>query len=461
MQQTGYSKLSQADAAAFDKYTHRVRELNIFDAKSAQQIGDLCLLRHTALFPNLRELVWVFSQDTLAIIPLLQPSIKKIELVYPLEDGIGSEVPSPQSHVMALRLLPSHIPNLESLTTTNNSWRLCSETLSESLLHLHHLRELCCDRDLEVRTLKFLSKLPTLRELRFDAVSQNDFPPLSPGGFPALENFHMGDIIPNVMQVIDSISSPYIKKCTVDFLDATDDFTPLITLITSRWSSTLTSFSLASYNAEDPPCVFPMTALELLYTCRQLKTFEVQHDLILELNDSDVDAIASAWPKLQILLIYPQMPRPPKVTLPALRRLVQKCPQLDWLTIPIDASTTPPLAPSLLSNDQDTNRVSVLRLEKSICGDAKCVSQFIRRAFPSLHSLSVGAWQADSEEQLRAWTDTADTVKRMYKDPIIAQLATNRYLFAEDEDEDEDEDHDEDEEDEDDEDQDVWDGPYY
>jgi hypothetical protein len=196
------------------------------------------------------------------------------------------------------------------------------------------------------------------------------------------------------MRVVTSISPPSVKSFGPGIADAALDVLALTNLTSSRWSSTLTSFTLSWCHKFSPPYTFPITTLEPLYACRGLETFGIRGNVLVELNDCDIDRIAEAWPSLESLSVQPKMSQPPKVTLCALHRLTRSCLRLRILAVSADASATT----SRLPHGDQRCRVFRLAWIQYVCGNAKHVAKFIRHTFPTLSLFTVGTWVGGSRE---------------------------------------------------------------
>lgn len=117
-----YWPASAVDAIAFDKDTHRVRELSIIDPEGSPDLILLSSLRETPLFRQRRKLRWTFFDGSLRVIPLLHSFIREVDFTC-YEDV---EFRTPHAHAIVLRLLPSLVPDLEVLRSTGNTLPICS-----------------------------------------------------------------------------------------------------------------------------------------------------------------------------------------------------------------------------------------------------------------------------------------------------------------------------------------------
>lgn len=152
--------------------------------------------------------------------------------------------------------------------------------------------------------------------------------------------------------------------------------------------------------------------LKPLHLCRHLEVLILegpQH--IMRFDDRGVEAMAQAWPHLEILkLRHPQAVAPPVVTLRTLQTLVRLCLRLDTLEIAIDASTEIPHGPSRMSR---VSWVRHLNLNSSIPCDeyVRGIANFIRETFPRLNGFEASTWSESSR------ADTWPGVRRLVLAP--------------------------------------------
>ncbi|KAJ7174790.1 hypothetical protein C8R46DRAFT_990837 [Mycena filopes] len=84
-------------------------------------------------------------------------------------------------------------------------------------------------------------------------------------------------------------------------------------------------------------------ALEPLLVFRNLVVLQLSHSAGFHLDDTQVENLASAWPRIKILQLRPHSScrLPPRVTLEGVYAFAKHCPSLKSLTIAFDATTVP------------------------------------------------------------------------------------------------------------------------
>jgi hypothetical protein len=124
--------------------------------------------------------------------------------------------------------------------------------------------------------------------------------------------------------------------------------------------------------------------------------------------DTDVHAMARAWPLLTTLIIAPPRARregPPGVRLYALWALAAGCPRLRTLAMEVDASSEvkAPFCAEEGTTSSSGHAVVMdeLMLYTSPCGDPLLVADFLNRAFPRLPSHAFHVYSTEQESQAK------------------------------------------------------------
>lgn len=220
-----------------------------------------------------------------------------------------------------------------------------------------------------------MSKLSALKTLEFKSIHGNASSPIPSACFPILNHFGMVDGSTGVLLAVSSTSSTCVKSLRISFTDGSGDLFALMSLASSRWSDTLTSFTLDWHiKFAHTPYSLLIATLEPLYSCQELKTLTIKGNVYFEPTDHDLDTIAQKLPNLESLEIEPRIIIGPIVSLHAVCWLTQTYLHLRRLTIPVDASATPPRLP----RNQQHSKISALVWPQSIPGNPKHVTKFIR-----------------------------------------------------------------------------------
>jgi hypothetical protein len=162
-----------------------------------------------------------------------------------------------------------------------------------------------------------------------------------------------------------------------------------------------------------------LSTLAPLFLFPNLTNIEIMLDASVELKDKDLENIAEAWPKLRVLCLFERTTtRHPELTLSGLLPLLAMCPELQELTLRMDASKIPSCAQ--LGDIRGRNLLS-LDVCTSPVFDAPEMVVFLILAFPKLTCLSYGweyrnKWDKqvdmlltwDDEQHLAKWDAVAD-----------------------------------------------------
>ncbi|KAJ7096099.1 hypothetical protein C8R44DRAFT_813167 [Mycena epipterygia] len=221
--------------------------------------------------------------------------------------------------------------------------------------------------------------------------------------FPSLESLAMRGKYTVLETFIPLITSDCLKTVSLNLRD----FQPLDSSLFSSLLaspmrlSTLRHFKLCTTDlatAEtERHALFSMATFEPFYDCVNLETFDVNVDALkVEFHDADLEKMANAWPRLTHLRVFSRYTQQygwadPDVHLYTLWHLVQKCPRLREIAMPINAKVDAPFVPPPESDPA----LCALRLRKlcfflSPCAEGPHVATFIARAFPNVEEFIAG-----------------------------------------------------------------------
>ena len=170
-----------------------------------------------------------------------------------------------------------------------------------------------------------------------------------------------------------------------------------------------------------------LSTLSPLFSFSNLSDVQITLDASFKLSNADLRDIATAWPNLRILRFFERTTtRRPKVTLLGLLFLIKLCPQLQELTLRVNAWEIPRCAE--LGDVRGLNLRSL-----DVCTSPLfCVSgmaAFLISTFPQLSSLSFGwvywnQWDvkvdmqltSDDEEHLECWKEVRAILRPVTED---------------------------------------------
>ena len=377
--------MSQADWDRLQYYSRKVKSLTSNDVDP--RIHFLTYLRiaqlevePSALFPCLRHLRYIFgdtSKSPTFHLRFPSPLLDSIELVNirGLEDTIVGSF---------LATLPSESQMLSRIVLQNG--QMSVDTLKKSIVHFKHLRSLelldtVFMSDFEL--WEVLGTLPYLAKLSLAAFDPASHPARAPanfnnhsGGlkyFEALECLFVKGSFFLIHHLLDFIDSPYLNSIEVypvtkknillnEDDHETENFTPSMTIIASKWSQSLKKLLIGSIRA---PRNTVSEWLMLLTDFHEMETFHLLRWMMKNMDD-DVRHLVKAWPKLRTLKVPPSDQT--FISLSTLRIIAESCPELRHLTILLDTSTIPPFDVSskslghkleVLTMGRDFNEISL------------------------------------------------------------------------------------------------------
>lgn len=186
-------------------------------------------------------------------------------------------------------------------------------------------------------------------------------------------------------------------------------------------------------------------ALSPLLTLGCIEEVIVNLDCVVDLNDSDLEMIASAWPKLRLLhvapwkeegLIQPSTGQAAWPTLRGLKALAEKCSALEELKLKVDASSVKPairagvtagnagrslideaatLTHALLDRPTSASYLKRWWIGTSHInqGDIEFVARVVHQVFPELQSLNLPTLgPGEVNEKRQRWDEVNAILKR-------------------------------------------------
>ncbi|KAJ7074726.1 hypothetical protein C8F01DRAFT_1101621 [Mycena amicta] len=407
--------LTAEDFVVFDKYAYRVHYVDFSNSSAKLQRGSELFpyfkdFRYP-LLPSLKDFRWEPS--------VYNGSIGALYLISP--DG---PVPSREFTLLMWSEIDKSPNESEAIRQTIDAFndpalpwlpdveRMHLRTLEflpaarDAVQRLANLERFSFDLSADPRLFRRLAALPRLksldtRNLPYEAMSL--VPPESTS-FPVLESLRISGDIRALSACLPLVSSPHLN--TVRLIPRRDTpsvspslFESLVPEHIPARTTTLTHFAFTSPLGRGTVALrLVIASFAPLHACHNLETFRVDADSgELLLTDTDIHAMAAAWPHLVDILISP--PRlvshsSSAVTLYSLWAFAIGCPGLLHLAIEVDADVSEAFN---VPNDEIQPNANRPRMKDFVlfcspCGDPVVVIAFIKQAFPNVDARAFQAY---------------------------------------------------------------------
>ena len=410
---------SPADWAVVQRYSHRVKELKFFPLDKVSS----CFLRAISsqpflLFPNLKVLFWrsTTQLDCPTSLPitflqcLLGPSLVSLNI-------FAREIDNAAFQPLLTNLLRSGVKSLSIAITASQQASIGS--LSFPFPLSDYLECLLLHSSVDDVALRHIIMSPTLKELRLvlnpdqsrlhQVRLPSDITPFYNVKKMFLEVWDLQfvtSLMRNEGQIFHSLSLRSHSRPTIP------EFPAFLTALGSRQriyslqSITLQSRyreSDLSQTATPAPLYDMLRPLTCLSHLRQLSIH--LHDC-LPINDDELISLARHWPHLCNLMLSasPALHEHPwelgkYITLKGLGSLVECCPQLQLLYLPLDAREVPADIPQRSTVVPPS---VIILFSDSPINNPQLVANFLTRMFPSLLTVACAfeSPRGDDEEIL-------------------------------------------------------------
>ncbi|KAK6984473.1 hypothetical protein R3P38DRAFT_3231715 [Favolaschia claudopus] len=400
--------MNSVDWTRFNIYARRVRTLVITDngseADILSAIFKMLSLSNTSqetLFPKLRRLHWQMARRPwLSYVPLfLSSSLESISLV---------TVITSYAHLALLAVVPTLCPLLTRVEICI-SGRLAHPAKSVILSKLKHVNHLSIE-GISESDLAHLAHLPSLTSLSVkqpsDSIHNHSFESVArqTTPFTSLQELTLDhDSIPFVVGLLGMKHGWSLRRLSYTTRNAplAADTAKVFAVLKAKCThSSLTHirYSISRTNILLYPNdgVIEQDTLRLLFVFRSLREVVLHPGSGFDLDDSDIDALARAWPQLYILHLHGSGFRCPasRVTLRGLHSLAKHCHSLIDLKISLDASVVfCPEDDTGIDVARSKAPLQKLSVEDSIITEAAPVVAYLLRIFPSITLVTTMARQ--------------------------------------------------------------------
>ncbi|KII89922.1 hypothetical protein PLICRDRAFT_570633 [Plicaturopsis crispa FD-325 SS-3] len=156
--------------------------------------------------------------------------------------------------------------------------------------------------------------------------------------------------------------------------------------------------TLEEEEVRTPASALRCTTVQPIFSCRNISVFRWHCLDGFDIDDGDLEMLASAWPYLIELDLSSACgwTVPSRITLKGIAKLIKLCPGLKSLGIVIDATVVNPVGPDI-DPLTPNHAITTIRLGSSAINDASTVAPILGDIFPCLRTLDVWGDGADFE----------------------------------------------------------------
>ncbi|KAI5885266.1 uncharacterized protein SCHCODRAFT_02557466 [Schizophyllum commune H4-8] len=388
-----------------------------------QQIVSVAAASGQELFPNLRELRYHGPTDFAPCLTfLLAPTLTKLTVIIEASDErwrsqrAGRPVygATELSILLGLKARDRDSPRIASLhlrVHTDLPW-----PLDELLDGWDSLEDLCIEASINEMVLSSVFRLPRLHSLALDgtewymvdeatewlSLGKLDVLPVAS---PILTHISLRlSSLAEASQVLAALTVLDLSQLYIEDVERFPALDAFVRLLGKRLEPAILLelvFKLAldvtmarhilGVNSNLPPEQrVHLDTLRPLLPFSNLVRFvlPVTSDIEIALDDDDVDTLARAWPRLEVLEVYtvrrPSPALPPVCTINALLSFARHCPLLRLLGMELDATIVRALDPSVVPVQSSLWR---LQVHHSPIESPADVAAFLSTLFPNLESI--------------------------------------------------------------------------
>ncbi|KAJ7670585.1 hypothetical protein DFH06DRAFT_139501 [Mycena polygramma] len=460
--------LIESDFAIFDKYASRVRVVQCGGHRGFSMGSEIfsALKGHRdPIFPHLRELVWHPSTnpnslhascDFLGVFHLVSRHVPLNKLSLTLWEVLDIppetlarlpiHISADMSNVVARmnKPLASWIPDVPTLELCTGS-NIALPDILGGLTALTQLRHLRVNFSVGPTILSHLAGLPQLVSLHLWEESANTIQMLSAlvdhlrlttglQSFPALESISLNTVRSCSSVAIDTllplITSDALRSSSFSVDDTHPiDFAFVSLLAAPHRATQLRDIQIYVTKLHPSQAEVSSDVLAPLYSCVNLESFDFLGALYIE--EPHFARMTVSWPRLLSLRLVNTQPSPPApaVHIYALWGMLQTCPQLRKLIMPVDARVTGAFERPAPEGLQPMYAMGDIMFLASPCerADAHPVAAFLNRAFPRLAQFggtveSRGPSEADvTWDIVKNQLPEVDTEYRMMMASLLAE----------------------------------------
>lgn len=313
-----------------------------------------------SVFPKLHTLYWNWHDDgewNFSLVPhLVSSALQSLEIIGNSDEEFleGSDGCLRSARV-TLRVILDRCPNLQSLVCAapfdSDGWKDVLEELSSQIDTVRHLRTFRTGHSEAITpdAVHRLGRHPALRNVSFFLHVRGSIPfePPSHSVFLSLRELDVSGTVIRMSQLLEAIGSPYLSLVDILFEDPCIPATRVRDFMVKllRFKSTVRRVTLDAVSDEwvdnDLVTISDIQdyILRPILSFQHLVSITLGANLDVRLDDSNIEAMANAWPKLRHLRVCFLMTddlEKPDVTLAGLLPLSEYCPDLREIALSVD-----------------------------------------------------------------------------------------------------------------------------
>ena len=212
--------------------------------------------------------------------------------------------------------------------------------------HLNSLELTGMGEALNLEIVEKIGSLPLMVNLAIDFMDSRMEALVQDLGFKNLNSLMITAPVPFVEAFLSHISTTQLETFVAVLpCNPTDDKKEFLTKVVDRWKDTLRHVALVHQQVEELPNEhLDIDVLAPLVPLRNLRYLRLE-GYTIELTDDNISEMTIAWPEMDTLLLPYINEVRPRPTIASLRNIACRCPNLRYLTIPLNISDLAPFNP--------------------------------------------------------------------------------------------------------------------
>ena len=327
------------DWVRFDWYARRIRNFCYTRDPDNLDIAmhvyfRIAQLRSTPLLPSLRNLHCPStSQNDFLICGIclfLSPSLQSLQFenISTVEDKLCGTV---------FHTLASDGAQIEKIVLRGKGLSKDTLCMAVRFEHLNSLELSGMGEAINFEIVERIGSLPWMVNLAIDFTDSRMEALAQDIGLKKLNSLMITASVPFIQALLSHIATTQLETFVAVLpSNPTDDKKEFLTKIVDRWKDTLRHVALVHHQ----PAEFPVEHLDIdtiapLILLRKLTYLRLE-GYAMELTDDNISDMTVAWPEMDTLLLPFVNAIHPRPTIASLRTIAYRCPNLRYLTIPLN-----------------------------------------------------------------------------------------------------------------------------